>query len=192
MSETIRCFVAIELPEELKNQIDRYLADLQPLAPKVKWVKARAMHITLKFLGNQTPAMVDAITESLMTGLPPTPDFRLTIAGFGAFPSERRPRVFWLGVRSEPREPLYALQAGIEERLELMGIEREQRRFSPHLTLGRVKFPQDFSQIFNFARQVPFQDFTFPVRKFVLMQSVLKPQGAEYHPLHVFSLKTEA
>ncbi len=188
MYETIRCFVAIELPEKLKNDIDQYVTQLRPLAPKVKWVKAASMHITLKFLGNQPPTVVDAVIETLLTDLPDTPPFWLTVSGFGAFPNERRPRVFWLGIRSEPREPFYALQAAIEERLERMGIESEQRRFSPHLTLGRVKFPQDFTPLFDFAQRRPFPEFSFKVNRFVLMRSFLKPQGAEYRPLHVFSL----
>ncbi len=188
MSESIRCFLAIELPQGLKQRIDQLRGELQSLAPKVKWVKAGSIHITLKFLGSQTPEMVDGIIQTLLTANYTFSYFSLSTTHFGAFPNQKRPRVFWLGIQSTPSQPLFTLQQTIEERLANLGIEKEQRRFSPHLTLGRVKVQQDFSPLYGFIKENPFEPFRFPVHEFVLMRSILKSQGAEYRPIHTFRL----
>jgi len=186
LSEIIRSFVAIELPEALKKQLDAYIANLRPFAPKVKWVKSASIHLTLKFLGNQPAEIVDMVLTSLMHPPENLAPFRLAIRHFGAFSGRKHPRVFWLGLEDQPK--LIHLQQWVENTLEPLGFEKERRRFSAHLTLGRVKVPQDFSALWAFTDKNPFPPFSFIVNDFVLMRSLLKPAGAEYRVLQKYSL----
>ena len=189
MSERIRCFIAIELPEDLKNQIGQYISELRPLAPEIKWVRKNALHITLKFLGEIPSARVDQIVAALMPLHQQSTAVNITITGLGAFPNEKRPRVIWLGIEPNPRDLFFELHHTLEGYLEAIGVEREKRKFSPHLTLARIKIPQEQKPLFTYVKEHPFQAYSFSVHDIVLMRSILKPVGAEYrviqkYPLH--------
>ena len=188
MHQTIRCFLAIELPAELKERLNRFIADLKMQASGVKWVRSDSLHITLKFLGNQSANRVDTLVTALLNRPVNVPAFEVQVAGFGAFPTQRRPRVFWLGVESRPHPPLYALFEQLEDRLEPLGFEKENRRFSPHLTIGRVKSGQSFDSLWQWVETHPFEDYRFAVQSYSLMQSILKPSGAEYRALQKYPL----
>jgi 2'-5' RNA ligase len=189
MSELLRAFIAIELPDQLKREIDEYTRKLKQTAPDIRWVKSNALHITMKFLGEQPALRIDAAAATLLAESRQDDPFRLTVSEFGAFPNTKRPRVFWLGVQSEPVDPLYKLQNRIEEVLQPLGFEKEERRFSPHLTLARVKFPGDFTRLWDYVRENPFPVFAFSVHEMVLMRSILKPSGAEYHVIQKYPLQ---
>ncbi len=184
----IRSFVAIELPQELKERIDAYQRQLKPLCRDVKWVNSQSLHITLKFLGNQEAELVQRVQNNLANTTGVVQPFNLTIREFGAFPGKRQPRVLWLGVISQPHEPLYELFNFIENSLHGLGFQKEKRRFSPHLTLARVKRPSNFEALWRFVEKNPFEPFSFTVNEIVLMQSFLKPQGAVYKPIEKFPL----
>lgn len=189
MNELIRSFVAIELPAEIKTAIDSYIQQIRKLAPNIKWAKAASIHITLKFLGEQPPELIDKTLAGLLPVSEIASPFQLTVTQFGAFPNEKRPRVFWLGIESQPAEPLFTLQSWIEERLVPLGFEKERRRFSPHLTMARVKFPENFAALWSFVQANPFPAQSFAVHEIVLMRSLLKPSGAEYRPVQKYSLR---
>jgi len=181
--EKIRSFVAIELPEELKSRIDDYQRQLKPLCRHTRWVNSRSLHITLKFLGEQEADLIERVRQNLAHVKGALPRFQITIKEFGAFPNKRNPRVLWLGVVSEPLHQLYDLFQFIENDLHGLGFAKEKRRFSPHLTLARVKQPGSFDPLWQYVQKHPFEPYTFKVNEIVLMRSILKPQGAEYHPL---------
>ena len=189
MPETIRSFLAIELPEFLKFKLAEYRHSLQSLAPKTKWSKEENLHLTLKFLGDQPAETIDALISGLVRGKAPVSPFRIKTAKFGAFPGKRRPRVFWLGTESSPQNVLRDLHNWIESNLEPLGFERETKPFRPHLTLGRSKIPEDFDALWEYAEAHPFPPFSFEVHHFVLMRSILKPSGAEYKTIQKFSLQ---
>lgn len=189
MSETIRSFLAIELPEFLKFKLDEFIRSLQAKTGKTKWVKDSNLHLTLKFLGNQPSEKIDALIPALVRGNPPLQPFRITTNKFGAFPGRQRPRVFWLGINAAPQDALADLRSWIENSLEPLGFEKETKPFRPHLTLGRSKIPEDFSTLWEYIAQHPFPPFSFEVNRFVLMRSILKPTGAEYRVLQKFSLQ---
>ena len=191
MNETIRCFFAIELPADLKDNLHRFISGLKTQASGVKWVKSTSLHITLKFLGHQAASRVDTLVTALSGQPIRVPSFDVQIGGFGAFPSRHRPRVFWLGVESLPHSPLYSLFEQLEERLEPLGFEKESRRFSPHLTLGRVKTGQSFESLWQWVEANPFENYRFAVNSFSLMQSILKPSGAEYRNLQKYPLHAD-
>jgi len=132
--------------------------------------------------------LVERVRQNLQVSEGMFKQFKITIRNFGAFPGKRSPRVFWLGVDSEPRESLFDLFVFIEDNLHSLGFEKEKRRFSPHLTLARVKKPERFDALWNFAEKHPFEPYSFEVKEFVLMQSFLKPDGAVYKPIQKYSL----
>lgn len=186
--EKIRSFVAIELPKELKKRIDDYQRQLKPLCRHTRWVKSDSLHITLKFLGEQEADLIQRVQQNLEHVSGVFSPFQITIKEFGAFPGKRNPRVLWLGVISEPLQQLYQLFQFVENDLHGLGFPKEKRRFSPHLTLARVKQPGNFEALWKFVQNNPFEPFPFEVKEIVLMRSFLKPQGTEYKALAKFSL----
>jgi 2'-5' RNA ligase len=187
--DEIRSFTAIELPPALKDEIGNYIRDLKKIQRGVKWVKAENLHITLKFIGEQSHALTANITETLGGIDFNSGKFTVTAAETGAFPNKRRPRVIWLGLNAEPPDSLLHLQSAIENKLETIGIEREKRPFSAHLTIGRVKFGDNFGRIWKYVEKYPFPPFSFDVESFALIKSILASQGAQYTVLKKYSLQ---
>ncbi len=137
----IRAFIAIELPAEVQQSLDEVMRQLRhrlQTLPKdaVRWVPAGNIHLTLKFLGEVSLANLDLLKEMLLTEAKAHPPFEFSVGGLGAFPNAKSPRVVWVGVQAPPE--LLTLQGAIESKMEMLGYSREERPFSPHLTLGRV------------------------------------------------------
>ncbi len=134
----IRAFIAISLTPEIYQNLERVLEDLRVRLPDaaVRWVPARNIHLTLKFLGDVSVANLELLTKLLQSEVGRYAPFEVSVGDIGAFPSIRRPRVVWVGVKA-PAD-LQALQHGIESETTRLGYTHEEREFSPHLTLGRV------------------------------------------------------
>jgi len=178
--DLIRCFVAIEIPDDLKSKIDQYIYSLKQIAPKIKWIKARNLHITLKFLGEIPQNLVQQVQNELLGITKIVNPFNMSIQDSGFFPNQNKPRVVWLGMQNNGNNSIFKIHEWIDNRLEPLGFDKEKRRFSPHLTLGRIKFPGNYSELAEYISQNEFQSFDFKVNEVVLMKSVLKPSGAEY------------
>lgn len=187
-TETIRSFLAIALPDELKRKITTYTSSLSKYAGKLRWTNAQNLHLTLKFLGEQQSEKIDALIAELSSNPLQIPSFKLDTTNLGAFPNIKRPRVIWLGVESTPQNSLFKLRNQIENRCKLLGFEKENKKFNAHLTISRVKFPMDLDEMWEFTKQNVFSEYRFEVDKFVLMKSTLKPSGAEYRVLQNFPL----
>nr|MQY55587.1 RNA 2',3'-cyclic phosphodiesterase [Dehalococcoidia bacterium] len=137
--EKIRAFIAIELPDPVKDSLSSLEDRLRPAEhPYVKWVDPQGIHLTLKFLGNIAADQVPRIIEAITLASQGTSPLKLQIGGLGAFPNLQRPRVIWVAVTGEV-DPLIALQRGIDQALVPLGFAIEKRPFSPHLTLGRLR-----------------------------------------------------
>ncbi len=181
MSEPlIRCFIALHVPEEIVTGISQYIQELKKLTTGVKWIRPEGIHLTLKFLGEIESSRVEAIQSRLPEISEAVAPFSLHVSGAGCFPGRNRPRVFWLGLEQCESNPLSEIQALIENILEPLGFERESRRFSPHLTLGRVKHPGNFINIYSFFDKHPFPKRNINVTEFFFIRSELKSSGAEY------------
>jgi 2'-5' RNA ligase len=136
--EKIRSFIAIELPGELKLEITRLQASLKVgNQPRIKWVNPNSIHLTLKFLGNIEPTMIEPITEAMTEAAQKVTPFNLDVQQLGAFPNLKRVQVVWLGLGGEI-DKLSQLQQFIEANMARLGFAPEQRQFKPHLTLARV------------------------------------------------------
>ncbi len=130
----MRIFIGIDLDSDVRDRISRFLEGVQGFAPEAKWVRPESLHITLKFIGEQTPEQVEAIAERLrrIEGSA----FEIRCAGYGFFPTAKAPRVFWIGIQAGPQ--LAALAESVDVAVAELGIPREERPFSPHLTLARA------------------------------------------------------
>jgi 2'-5' RNA ligase len=186
-----RCFIAIHIPDEIHNQISNYIGKLKEYSEQIRWIKATNIHLTLKFLGEIDFSRVDKVKQCLNPISKNFSSFILNISGFGCFPGKKRPRVFWLGMEQEKENPLFGLHHWIENELLKIDFEKEKRRFSPHLTLGRVRArqPVDFTKLFSFIEHNHFTPTKFSVRDIYFMQSFLKPTGAEYQVIDKYPLK---
>jgi len=193
-SEQIRSFIAIELPQNVKTELAQLEDELErPGHRFVKWVNPRAIHLTLKFLGNiptkQIPEISNAI-EQASKGIPP---FHLQIASLGAFPNINQPRVLWVGIKGETAS-LQGLQQKIDSSLVPLGFAEEKRSFTPHLTLARVREGTSLIDRKGFGELVMSTNFEskYPisVETINLMKSQLTPEGAIYTCLLTVKLQT--
>lgn len=176
----MRVFVAINPPEAVKQRLYMSVRELREDDYPIRWVSPEAIHLTLKFLGELSESRLDGVAEALRRALEGVGRFEARAAGFGAFPSARRPSVVWVGVEGGAR--LDAAHGCVEEALAGLGFEKETRDFRPHMTLGRARRgarPQRFRGLEEaLARLVA--DEAFPVGSVDVMRSTLKPTGAEY------------
>jgi RNA 2',3'-cyclic 3'-phosphodiesterase len=134
----LRLFIAIETPAEIQQNVYKETANFrQGIGFLVRWVPVENMHLTLKFLGDVSPSNVEFLTQMLRNEAEAVPCFIIHLTGLGAFPSVRRPRVIYIGIQAPAA--LDALQRGIDSAVHRLGYPSEERPFSAHLTLGRVK-----------------------------------------------------
>lgn len=180
-----RLFVAISLPEQLVEELEGLQRKLKPFARDAKWVKVNGIHLTLKFLGYVEPEQIPMIERSLLEIAEKGVAIRIQASGCGFFPNARRPSVLWVGVQAPDLMPL---QQQIENAMEKLGFEKENRAFSPHLTLARFRDPRGLLPLGRETEKFKDQHFgKFTAHGFHLFQSILRPQGAEYHSLKEFS-----
>jgi 2'-5' RNA ligase len=140
MQQSIRTFIALELPPTVTALLQNVQQELKQLKIRARWVRPENIHLTLKFIGDVSPDHIDAISAT-MTGVAKgfSPVY-LVVRGIGVFPTIKRPRVIWIGLGGDIRS-LLALQGRLVEELAGLGIARDKRSFKAHLTLGRIKQP---------------------------------------------------
>jgi len=185
----MRTFIAVELDEACRRRLARAVELLRPMAGGVRWVSAESMHLTLKFIGEVDELAIPGAIDALGPAAEGAEPFTMRVAGVSGFPSRGRPRVIHVGIE-EPGRALTALQAAVEAAVaEELGVSPERRRWTPHVTLGRVKDARRCPRVEEIAAAVPDQDFgRVDVDSFVLMASELRPNGAVYTPVHRFPL----
>ncbi len=195
----MRVFIGIDLDAEIRAKITRFLEGVQGFAPDARWVRPESLHVTLKFIGEQKPESVEAITERLRQVKSAAIEIRFTRHGF--FPTAKAPRVFWIGIQAGPH--LAELAGNIDVATSALGIPREDRPFSPHLTLARAGRGSGaprwrkgdgpnatFAVLEKRLTTMSELDFgTMAAREFYLYQSQLSPGGSKYTKLERFPLQ---
>jgi 2'-5' RNA ligase len=187
-----RAFIPIELPEDMQDRLDQVISHLKENLPEVhvRWVPAKNIHLTLKFLGDVSDANYEILTKILMAEAATHRSFEFSIGGLGAYPNNRRPRVIWVGVQA-PNEMLM-LQRGIDAETARLGYASEKREFSPHLTLGRVSRNASARDIRSISQLLDKSEVGFlgvaRVDEICLYRSELKPGGAVYTRLFTAQL----
>lgn len=186
----MRTFIAIALTQEIRD----YLAGIQERLKKsqadVKWVRPVNIHLTLKFLGERDEKKIEKIKEVLEETAKDKTCFPLRLCNLGAFPKIDYPRVIWVGIdkgEQETKEIAYEL----EEKIARLGIPKEDKPFSSHITIARLKTPLNRERLVEeLKKNHPLEGKEFRVGKIILYKSTLTPSGPIYEVLKEANLKT--
>lgn len=193
----MRIFIALDIDDDIRAAISRYMDGIRNFAPDVRWVRPESFHITLKFIGEQTPEQVEQIKRSL--AVVKAAPFDVSFRDSGFFPNSKRPRVFWVGI--EAPEALPKLASSVDHAVALVGVALESNPYKPHLTLAREgsgrPHPQPgdrpSSKLLRLAgklQSLPQPEFgTMTAREFFLFESKLSPSGARYSKLQAFPME---
>lgn len=195
----MRLFIALDIDDAIRDRLARFVEGVHGFAPDARWVKPESLHITLKFVGEQPDAAVGAIERALSDVLAGTVEIQFR--GYGFFPTAKAARVFWIGMEAGPQ--LAALAVAIDQRMSSLGIPKEDRTYSPHLTLARGAGGSGsprwhkadgpnciFQRLQDKLAALPTPEFgTMTAREFFLYQSQLSPKGSKYTKLSRFPLQ---
>jgi 2'-5' RNA ligase len=184
MADDLRVFIAVETSAAVRQRASELIESLRAARADVKWVDPANLHLTLKFLGDAPAADVAKIAEAVRGAVAPLPPFELEVGGAGAFPTVARPRTIWIGA-GEGSEPMVELAKAIDKAMRPLGFPREQRPYSPHLTIGRIRKPgpglRELSEAVH--RADSFAAGRMHVDEVVVFSSQLTPQGSVYTAL---------
>jgi len=185
----MRLFIAIEISPDVRAALAALLKEFRAIAPQVKWVRPENMHLTLKFLGETDSSKLTAM-QAALSEIRSSQSVTLHFRGLGFFPNAKRAKVFWAGMESSPNLP--ALAAEIDQAMHKLGFPLEDRPFTPHLTLARFQPPGLLPKIAAAAQEDASREFgSLIAREFHLIESKLKPAGAEYTTLQSFPFVAE-
>ena len=188
MPQTLRAFVAVPIPDAVALFLKQIQARLRLPGRNIRWVAAKNIHLTLKFLGDIDPSRIPAIAAQMDAAAGGTAAFSLTAKGVGVFPDLGHARVLWVGLVGD-LDRLKAIQATLESGLESLGFKKESRGFGAHLTIGRIRRRIDAQLIGESVEPLKTvaSDY-FRVDRLMLFKSILKPHGPEYTLLHTSHL----
>ncbi len=176
----MRLFIAIEIPPDVKKGMAEVQARLKGAGVDAGWTRAEGIHLTLKFLGEIPEAKVPDIMNALRGAASGAGRFRIEVGGVGTFPNPKNARVVWTGVSGDI-EMLARLQAAVEDAMARLGMKREDRPFTPHLTLGRIKYIRSQENWLSALGEIKDIKLSgFDVGAASLMKSELKREGAVY------------
>jgi 2'-5' RNA ligase len=199
----MRLFIALDIDDVIRERIVRFVEGVSGFAPDARWAKPESLHVTLKFIGEQPEPMLEEIKRGL--GAVAAGAVTLQFRGYGFFPTAKAPRVFWVGI--EAGTELATLAATVDQQTARLGIPKEERIFSPHLTLARggargiqsSGSPQrhnedrpsrSFQRLQEKLAALPAPEFgTMTAHEFFLYQSELGRGGSRYTKLSHFALK---
>ena len=181
MNEEWRTFCAIELPPEVRAQLAKHAKQLREAVPEASasWSKPENVHLTLKFFGNVPKEKLTPISDAAARIARNFPSFQIRIGGTGVFPRRSRPQVLWIGVEDSSGF-LSNLQQRLEEEFAREGFAKEDRGYRPHLTIARLRRPEEARQLAEAHIQHKFDFIEIRVTEFVLFRSQLSPKGSVY------------
>ena len=176
----IRTFIAVDLDKAVRNRTIVLQETLMKAGTEVKWVEPENLHVSLLFLGEVGDREVVDVCRVVEEVAKEHPSFLMSVETAGCFPNPRRPRVLWVGV-GEGTQPLCAIHDALETPLLELGYRREERKYSPHITLGRVKSDRPTEKLASaLAQHAGWKGGEIQVRELLVMGSKLTPIGPEY------------
>ena len=181
----VRSFIAIPVPDEGIQALQAVVHDFDPeIGRHMRWVRPEGIHLTLKFMGNIPAGMVDRVLADLPTVTAKFSPFKVGISGFGAFPNLRQPRVLWAGLDGD-LVMLASMQLAVDDAVGNLGLPKEQRDFSPHLTLGRVRREVTDGQLRKIGEVVSAANLadspSWTASAVNLMRTELDPAGSRHY-----------
>lgn len=190
----MRAFIAISLPQQIINTLSKLQSELKNTGADVKWVEPENIHLTLKFLGEIDEGVKDCVANAIREVASLNPAFKANISSFGAFPKIDYPRVIWVGLGAGDSESK-KIAKEIEEKLTKIGIPAEERDFTSHITLGRVRSPKNRFKLVQELKKLESESsqrlsgLEFEVNAVSLYKSSLSQGGPVYEALQKASLK---
>ena len=206
--DTLRTFIAIEIPADIRRRIKQHIDHLRSAFPDVRasWTREDNLHLTLKFLGNVAVARMPALSNAVAEAAHEINPFDLIISGCGTFRPHGRPKVLWIGVSSQadsdvlpnsairdPKSaisdlppsplPLSSLHLALEDHCATAGFEREPRAFHPHLTIARLRDSKGTRALAEHHGQLGFPPQAFTVSELVVFRSELSSKGSKHTAL---------
>lgn len=181
--DKVRSFIAIEIPEKIRSEINYLCKSFAKQDFSVKWVEKQNLHITMLFLGDVTNEFIEKGCGGLEKIVQTQRPFQLSLAGISAFPGLKQPRIIWIGADQGVAE-ITDLQAKIETAFIEIGYKPENRKFHPHVTIGRVKYRFTYPKIF----ETIYKSENFFVKSVVLFNSILKLSGPIYEKIREFDI----
>jgi len=199
----MRLFSALDIDDEIRERIARFAEAVSGFAPDARWARPDSLHVTLKFIGEQPEPILEDINGAL--GTIAAGAVALQFRGYGFFPTAKAPRVFWIGIEAGPE--LATLAAAVDQQTARLGVAKEDRAFSPHLTLARGgvrgtyssgsphrhkenRPNRSFQRLQEKLAALPTPEFgTMTAHEFFLYQSELGRGGSRYTKLSRFALK---
>jgi 2'-5' RNA ligase len=176
----IRCFLAVELSDAVRDRVTRLQTEVRRTVTDVKWVEEDNLHLTLLFLGEVEDKEIAQVCKLAAQAMASFEPFTMTVEGFGCFPHARRPRVLWVGVE-EGKETLVRMYDALATPLSQLGYRREDRPYSPHITLGRTKSDGPLAELGQALEEhADWEGGDSPVHEVLLMSSELTREGPLY------------
>ena len=185
MEKTERLFISVDV--KITKEISNILKELKDMG--IRPSDEKQIHITLSFLGDTPVSKIDRLVDNLRKELSGTERFNVILSGIGGFPNTRRPRVAWIGV-SEGKEQLTDLSEKVRAAVRNTKLIQDDKRFSPHVTIARLRDPTDLTEMAERYSSVIFSEYV--VDSVRLMKSVLSPSGAKHSLLASFELKKQS
>ncbi len=179
----MRIFAALEVPEEIKDLMSVAQRELKRSDADVAWVEPHNMHLTLKFFGETDDVSakgIGRVLDSVSSGIQP---FECSLEGMGAFPNILNPRVIWSGVRLN-RDKIEKMAASIDSGANEIGFDKEERPYSAHVTLGRVRSSRNMPELSRFLKKPLVPEVFFNVDRIHLFKSTLSSRGPVYSVMH--------
>lgn len=188
----MRSFIAIELPREFKDALEKIQGQLKASGADVKWVQPQNIHLTLKFLGEINEGKIAEIAAIIKAVADNNRPYPLTLSSVGAFPRIDSPRVIWAGVDAGNEETT-RIAKELDDKISLIGILKEERPFSSHITIGRTRSNLNMAKLAqglkDMAGKAGLPDLSCQVSKITLFKSTLTPKGPLYEALKETSLR---
>ena len=179
--EKLRLFVAADIPREIRGLLASTMERMRGKGVEARWVKPENLHLTLKFIGDYSEDGLDRLSLEMRKAADRSVPFEVVMGGCGAFPSQRKARVIWVGM-AHGVDGAASIARKLDARLEKAGVKRDQRQFRGHLTLARLRRPQDCTHVLEDMAGMlgGLQDLPFQVEEIKLFRSILRPQGPTY------------
>ena len=184
----MRAFIAIQVPDDIRQYARMLRNELGRARPDIKWVEYQNYHLTVKFLGEVENKNTAELKRNLKLAAEAVPAFNLSAGGIGFFPNQVHPKVMWMGIKGEIEKAEF-LGDRVDAYLSTMGFEPDQDH-QPHLTLGRIRSENNMKEMLKLLEKLPGKDKlrSFRIENFQLMQSILEASGPQYTVLDTYKL----
>ncbi len=186
--QKIRIFIAVRVPETVRQKIAEFQSRLKSCGGDIRWVRPESIHVTLKFLGDMAAEQIEPIAESIQKDVTSVRPFDISVEGTGVFPNVRRPRILWVGVEKGSEE-LKGLAEKVDRACTTFHFQKEKRDYSAHLTIGRVRSPKRIGPLIETLQTIEFEGGSYCVEEVTVMKSDLLQTGAVYTALHQIQLQ---